>query len=392
MGLATGLVPVCLREIGEKFDLNLTQKGTISVVMNIALGLALLAGAYLINFYHKKSFLVAGTYFIALGVAGMSFSPSFSSFLAASFLFGAGLGCLETSISPLVADLSPGESGKHLNRVHGFYPFGVVTAAILVSAMLYFQARPAGRAPAAIAWRLPFLGTAVLALLVALIYQATPFHDRTREGSEGLGRIRGFLATGSFIALCLVILLAGGVEGGITFWTSNFIQDSIRSSVLSGGLGVGIFAGFMMIGRFISSHYAGRLGLARIMIVCSLVGTAAAAIVALSTNLVLIWIALGVAGVCVGPLWPSTLALSVERIPGGSPTTILPLLSLAGVLGFGFYPWFVGIIGDLCGLRVGLGLLPLSFLVLLLLVFAAPGPHPHRLDSDDLKGSGQPVQ
>ena len=68
------------------------------------------------------------------------------------------------------------------------------------------------------------------------------------------------------------------------------------------------------------------------------------------------------------PGWPSTgVALST-----GS-TWLLSLLAAAGVSGCVLFPWAIGRLGDLCGLRIGMLVLPVSMAVLLVMLVLVAG-------------------
>jgi hypothetical protein len=79
-----------------------------------------------------------------------------------------------------------------------------------------------------------------------------------------------------------------------------------------------------------------------------------------------------VAGVAFSCFWPGLLTLGVSHIGAGS-TTLLAMLSTAGIVGFGLLPAGVGQVAGWWGLRLALGACPAAIAgmgVLLLIVSA----------------------
>ena len=68
-------------------------------------------------------------------------------------------------------------------------------------------------------------------------------------------------------------------------------------------------------------------------------------------------------GVFVACFWPTLLAVASDSIATGS-TVLFSLLAAAGIVGCVLVPWAIGALGDLCGLRLAMLVLPASCLLL----------------------------
>ena len=81
-------------------------------------------------------------------------------------------------------------------------------------------------------------------------------------------------------------------------------------------------------------------------------------------------VSLALVGLFSGTFWPSILALGSEQIAKGS-ATLFAALAVAGIAGFGLSPLAVGVVAQHAGLRVGMGLLPVGFVLSALALIAS---------------------
>jgi fucose permease len=74
------------------------------------------------------------------------------------------------------------------------------------------------------------------------------------------------------------------------------------------------------------------------------------------------WALFALGGLFVACFWPTILAVAAERVQVGS-ATMFALLAAAGISGCMIFPWGIGAIGDVAGLRAGAALLPASMVI-----------------------------
>jgi fucose permease len=266
---------------------------------------------------------------------------------------GAGLAALEALVSPLMAELHPDDVDTQMNVLHAFFPLGVVVASPILGFAL----------DSGVHWRMPFGAAAIPAVMVAAMFAFGRFPRATAEERGEPVRVRDVFRTPMFWMLAVAMHLTAGCEGSLLFWSPNFMQDAygVEASVGAGALVA--FTMAMAIGRFGTGAAARLIALPRIMLSMVLLGIAASVALLLTRTMMVNHAALVAVGLALACFWPSILTVANRRIAAGS-ATLMAMLALAGISGFGFIPWLVGQVADAMadrgGLRAGLVLVPLS--------------------------------
>lgn len=342
---------ICLREIGDDFGLSLAGRGLMGSVRMAALLGGLLLTGYLADLFGKGLFLTAGMLSVGAGMLGTSLAGGYGVLLAAQVLAGAGTGAMEALVNPLVADLRPVRTARHLNIANGVYSLGLVAAALLAGELLN----------ARVPWRTTMWLWAAPAALGALLF-ATRGYPRSHPQEEGGPGRLAFLTRPLFWMLMAAMVLGGGCEVGMTFWGASFTEHEFNASARSGAWCIAFFGAFMAIGRFTSSWLVSRVAPIRLM-------TLSAAACALATGglwavhtVVGAWALFGLGGLFVACFWPTLLAVASEQVQAGS-ATMFAFLAAAGITGCMIFPWAIGALGDAAGLRAGTLLLPAAMTV-----------------------------
>ena len=305
----------------------------------------------------KKRFLALGQYLIAAGFLLASFSSNYPTLILALMLVGVGGGFSEALLNPLIVDLHDKESGKYLNISHAFYPVGIVGAALLFGELLTLG----------YSWRLTFQIAAAGALVVAILFSILRFPPTEKDKTSYPKLFAGVLSRGGFWLFALAIILAGAIESALTFWSRSYVGTYLNEVPRAGAAAVVLFAGAMAVGRFLTAYFANKTSLNNIMIGSAVLGVGVSALVPLATNLNWFYALVALAGLATACFWPTLLAEADDYLRVNT-TILFVLLSSVGMIGFGFAPWIMGIIGDNAGLKSGFALIPLLFLVLILLL------------------------
>ena len=82
-------------------------------------------------------------------------------------------------------------------------------------------------------------------------------------------------------------------------------------------------------------------------------------------SLALFYVLLAIAGVAAACFWPTILAEAAACLQVDA-TLLFVMLSCAGIAGFGFAPWLLGVIGDRSGLKAAFSAMPGFFITLLI--------------------------
>lgn len=351
------ILAVSLPEISRTFSTNHSEGGGIETARNMVILVVLLLAGMLAQRWGKKRFLALGQYLIAAGFLLASFSPNYTSLVLALMLVGVGGGFSEALLNPLIVDAHDQEAGKYLNISHAFYPIGIVTAALLFGELLTLG----------YSWRVTFQIAAGVALVVAVLFTILRFPPAEQDNSSYPKLFASILSRGGFWLFALAIILAGAIESALTFWSRSYVEHYLSDVPRAGAIAVVIFAGAMAIGRFLTAYLANKWSFNNILTGSAILGVSVSALIPLATNLNWFYALLALAGLATACFWPTLLAESDDYLKVNT-TILFVLLSAIGMLGFGFTPWIMGMIGDSAGLRTGFAIIPLLFIVLILLL------------------------
>ncbi|NUT83962.1 MULTISPECIES: MFS transporter [Pseudomonas] len=195
--------------------------------------------------------LSGGTILICLALPLLATMTSLPWLVAALFLFGAGLGTVDSTVN-LQAVIVERASGKTMmSGFHGMFSLGGIIGAAGVSALLGLGLSPLG-------------ATLVIngVLLVALIKAAPHLLPYGSESSGPAFAIPHGVVL--FIGiLCFIVFLA---EGAVLDWSAVFLTTERAVDTAYAGLGYAAFALTMTVGRLTGDSVVHRLGAKRVII------------------------------------------------------------------------------------------------------------------------------
>jgi hypothetical protein len=149
-----------------------------------------------------------------------------------------------------------------------------------------------------------------------------------------------------------VLLLAFLIESGVENWSALFIENGLHASPAVSGLGPGLFAAAMVVGRALAQHAAPESAAVRIAIA----GSAAAAglvVASIAQHPVVALAGFVAAGAGLGLSAP-TLFRAAGRLGAGPAISTVAVL---GYLGFTVGPPLIGAVTAASGLRGGVAFL-----------------------------------
>jgi fucose permease len=178
-----------------------------------------------------------------------------------------------------------------------------------------------------------------------LLYPSTATHPQTR-GGNGYGAALRHPAVwlgGLFLAVYV------GIEISVGNWSFTFLtEDRGHDVVLAGWAVSGYWMGFTA-GRFVLGALAERLGVSVVALIAGcLAGSIGSALaiwlvpVAAVPGLVLL-------GFCLGPMYPTLIAVVPRLVPAGLVATAIGLLVGVSVGGGALFPWLAGTIAQKFG-------------------------------------------
>jgi fucose permease len=351
------VTPIVLLALARDLDFGLAQGGGIEAVRAGFLMAILVASGFAAARWGKIPVLTAGSFVLGGGLILYAVAPLYAVVLLAMILVGLGSGLLEALINPLVQDVHPDDSGRYLNIVNAFFSIGVLASVLVVGELL----------TRGVSWRYLVAGVGALAIVSGILFAVLGRHEykleRERRASRAgtaratFGHAREILRERPFWIFAVAIFCGGGAEGAFTFWSASYIQLNFDAVARAGALGTAAFAGGMVVGRLASGHYVRQNRLRALIIGSAVLGVVVSLFAYLVNDMIGLFALLFAAGLSIACFWPSIQSHAATVLKVDS-TMLFILLSVAGIPGFGFTSWAMGLIAEATSLRLSLLVIP----------------------------------
>ena len=213
--------------------------------------------------------LIGGTLLICLALPLLATASSMPLLVATLFVFGAGLGCVDSTVN-LQAVIVGRASGRNMmSGFHGLFSVGGIAGAAGVSALLALGLSPL--------WAI----VVVIVLTLAALLKAAP--HLLPYGSESSGP--AFAVPHGVVLfiglLCFTVFLA---EGAMLDWSAVFLTTEKNIGEAYAGLGYAAFALTMTAGRLTGDTIVKRLGARRVIVVGGIFAAAGMALATLAPS------------------------------------------------------------------------------------------------------------
>jgi fucose permease len=257
----------------------------------------------------KKTGLVLGLALVAIALFALPNAGGYGSIMAILFLLGFGGGFIVTASNALASDVNEERRASTLNLLNLFFGLGGL-ATPLVAKLLKGDA-------IALAYTAAILTGATFILHVTTPMPA-PRGERGFKGAE-VGQIVG---RGALWLLALFLFLYVSCEVGMWNWLvrhliAQGIPESTALSILSFGFALG-----MLIGRVVVSRILIRISAITVTLAASILMALTTFWVLQTTDVMVTWIAVFLAGVAMAPVFPTTLAMVGDAFPKATATAM----------------------------------------------------------------------
>lgn len=339
--MVINLTPLLFIPLKEQLGLTYEQVGRL-ILINFSTQMVVdLVCAALADRVNIKPLIVAANLLAATGLwlfalASATFVRPYSGLLLGTIVFSVGCGLLEVLLSPIINAVPSERKASDMAILHAFYPIGKVVV-IIISA-LALQALGTQH------WRWIMLAWSIFPLVNTLGFALVHLPPFAEEGRRQT--LRALVRLPIYLALLLVLFLAGATELSISQWASAFAEKGLGVSKLAADLaGFSLFGVGMIVGRLWFGTRGDMLDLRRLMFWGASLSALTYLTISLSPWPLLSLAACAPAGLFVSMLWPGTLSLSAARFPLAG-ASMFALLAAAGDTGAAVMPWAVGAIAD----------------------------------------------
>lgn len=321
------------------------DKGTVSFVFllsTVGYLITAISSGVLVHRLGTRMFLVLGAATFMLGSAMISLAPSFAMLLAGMLCMGFGMGIIDAGLNAYFAGL-PNNSAL-LNYLHAFYGVGALAGPIVASTFLGIGW----------GWNSLFILWIGLSLMVLMGF-AGLFTEHKKPGSVGQEQQKGNVLAAALRMpvvwlAAFFLLFYVGAEVSVGTWSYSLLtEERHEPEVLSGWVISGFWMG-LTLGRVLLGTAAQRLGNARLIQMC---------IGGVGVGVILVWVApnmlmsaagLWIAGFSMGPIFPTTVALTSQLVPARLLPSAIGFLGSLGSMGAALFPWIAGNLTEWAGL------------------------------------------
>ena len=385
------VVPVALMQIATSLGFPLADGGmgtggALQLARSISMTILLVLSGFIAGRFGLRKSIGFSLLIMGIGALGAALANSYWMLFFAVLVSGCGEGYIEGTATPFVQKLHVRDTGQYMNFAHSFWSVGVTATTIGAGVLLI----------CGVSWRI-----IVGAVFVLAIVSASMFLMREKKGHEYpeaperlsapdvLRQIRAIALTLRFWLYFLLIFIAGGAEYCLTFWLSSFMQLTLKTSALLGGLATATFAIGMVTGRMGWGILVPDKRLGQSLVAACFTGLCLSSLIPLLTpdlaigrtaTIVILFILLYLIGITIAPLWPTLQTYAVMRLPKHlDETMIFILLSSSGVPGCGIFTTLMGIAGDAWGLRIAFLFVPACQLLIALMLLMDSKSKPQDL-------------
>jgi fucose permease len=348
----SNIIGPIIPDLIRTFDLNLTLVSLLPFAFFIAYGVTSVPAGILLETFHEKKVMLMAFGLATLGSLLIVLSPHYLTALISLFLIGSGMAMLQVVINPLLRTAG-GEENYANYSVWAQLIFGFAS---FLSPMVYQYF---------IGINLPWLSLYILFIgisaIMMLVTISTPFPKVELAHDEKPGAIAIHLElfkNKQVILYFLAMLCYVGTEQGIATWISQFLQTYHGlNPQIDGANTIAYYWGLMTAGGILGIVLLKLLD-SRIVLVAFTFLAMIALAFALYGNATMALIAFPLIGFFASVMYPIIFSLALNSVSEhhGSFAGII----VTGIVGGAIFPFIVGGIGDIFGLKTGMSILFLS--------------------------------
>ncbi len=296
LGLATTYYGPTLIYAADEAGQSVAAFGAIFALHGLGFCFSTITANRLARRFEMRRSTVIGCSLVGVGVIGYMLLP-FPLNVAAAFLVGFGAGTLEVLLNRLVELLAGDEPGAALTRLHSTWGLGAVAIPLIVALVVQLGLN----------WRAA--GVLLLIYLAGCVTMVLRWPEcKIDHGPDAKWRSVPWRSIAIFVAMFVIYT---GVETTVGGWATTFFAK-LGEGALLGALATSFFFLMLSIGRFVFGGRIDRLGFARTVRLCNLLGAAALLLTFFPSLAV---IGFGLAGLAFSVVFPTLLAWAARSHP-----------------------------------------------------------------------------
>ena len=346
LGMYEGSLGVAWPSIRHDFGLPLDYLGMILVASTCGVLVSSFNSGWLLSRIDFGVLLVTANLLRAVGMLAIVVVPEWWMVVASALLLGFGAGTIDSGMNTFVA--ARYRSGP-LNWLHACYGLGAMTAPLIITILLVNG----------LDWRWGFIFIAILQVILALYFALNLKHWSSRlllndTQNNAQERAPSSLTLGMLIVWLgiAVFFFSTGVEASVGQWSFTLFTEGRAVSVNHAGLWVSIYWGSLTVGRLILGPVADRIGVEQLLRLCMVGVLIGAALIWLNLGQLASFLALGLIGFGIAPMFPSMISLTPKWVGSAHSANAIGFQVAAASIGFGALPGLAGVLAARLGLEI----------------------------------------
>jgi MFS transporter, FHS family, glucose/mannose:H+ symporter len=348
VGWTVLLIPSLIRSIKLTYDQTDAGIGIVYFLLALAYAVGSFGGGPLTERLGRRAILGGAVLLTGIGALGLGIAPTWTTFMLAAMVAGAGAGCVDGGANGLVLDVYREGRGRAMSLLHVSYSVGALVAPLAIGALVVRE----------VPWQAVVAGTGGVIAMLALAYVVVPMPSGRRStpatvthGALAASEDRALsLRTGPLLLLGIAIAAYTASEMGVSNWIVRFLEPAPLTTAT---LALSLYWVGLTVGRIVSSVIADWIDHLRFALVSALGIAAAIAVAVLAPSLPIAMTAFLVAGVASGPVFPMIVAVGGDRFPERSAAVGGSLTGMA-IIGSTIYPPAMGFMSVTVGLTAAM--------------------------------------
>lgn len=362
--LINTFVPLLFITLSEQYHISLTQI-TLMITVNflVQLTVDLLSALFMDKIGYRICAVIAHI-FVAAGFVLLTILPEIMptplmGLLCSVVVYAIGGGILEVLISPVVEACPTKNKEAMMSLLHSFFCWGVIVV-VLISTLFFVTVGIEN-------WKIMAVLWALVPLANAFAFARVPIYDLVEEGEKGMS-LKELFGRKIFWVLMLLMFCAGASETSVSQWASTFAEKALGVNKTLGDLtGTLGFAIFMGLARVFYTKYGEKINLERFIMGSGVLCIFSYLMISLTPWPAAGLIGCAVCGLSIGILWPGTFSIGSASIRNGG-TAMFAMFALAGDVGCGGGPTFVGAVSGYLNDNLKMGILAAIIFPILLVI------------------------
>lgn len=340
MSSAFCLPPLLFVTLREMYGVSYTLLGTL-VLTNFCTQLIIdLIFTFFTKYFNIKKTIRAMPLLTSLGLTIYALTPTlfpqyaYAGLLAGTIVFSVAAGLCEVLLSPMVAALPSENPERDMSMLHSLYGYGAVSVVLISTIFLKLFGTHN--------WMYLTLLLAALPVISSVLFCISPIPDMEIAHGDGAGTGKRISVGLLLCAAC--IFLGSSAENTMTNWISGYMETALQVPKAVGDvLGMALFAALLAFTRTAYARYGRNISA---ILLFSMIGATVCYLVAgLCPYPAISMVACALTGICTSMLWPGTLILMDEKLPGAG-VTAYALMAAAGDFGGSVAPQLMGVVAD----------------------------------------------